>query len=114
MLKGQAKKDYQRGYMRAYRRKKQDVRPPVLDPVQPMDSHLTIECKLDLARATQAMAEQECRLHSKPVSPSNGGVEWESLEPNDYLIYHSENIVADKEVTPPILIDADGNRIYED
>ncbi len=35
MLKGQAKTDYQREYMRAYRRKKQYVRPPEMDIVQP-------------------------------------------------------------------------------
>lgn len=36
MLKGQAKKDYQRGYMRDYMRvKRQVVKTPKLDPVRP-------------------------------------------------------------------------------
>ena len=35
MLKGQAKKDYQREYMRRRRANVRPVRPPVLDPVQP-------------------------------------------------------------------------------
>ena len=36
MLKGKAKVDYQREYMREYRRKKQVVRPSELDPSQPI------------------------------------------------------------------------------
>lgn len=35
MLKGKAKTDYQREYMRNYRLRKQVVRPSELDPVQP-------------------------------------------------------------------------------
>ncbi len=39
MLKGQAKTNYQRNYMRLYRLKRQLVRPSRLDPVRPKPHH---------------------------------------------------------------------------
>ena len=42
MLKGQAKTDYQRNYMRVYRLKKQVVRPSEMKPVRPTDKDILI------------------------------------------------------------------------